>query len=176
VLTLDARIQAMAESALEGEQGAAVVIDPRNGEVLAMASSPSFDPNLFVPGISKDVWKRLSAEDSGFPLINRTISAIYPPGSLFKPVVGIAGLENHLWDPDALVACPGYYMLGSKPVRCWNAYGHGLIPLRKAIEGSCNTYFITMGMQIGYPVIYHMARAMGLGVRSGIELDGELFR
>ncbi len=174
VLTLDVRIQKLAEAALEGERGAAVVIDPRNGEVLALASSPSFDPNAFVTGVSRELWKSLSAEDGDLPLLNRGISAIYPPGSLFKPVVAIAGLENKLWDPDTLVTCPGYYELGSLRIRCWNAFGHGAIALRKAIEQSCNCYFCTLGQTIGYEAISHMAEALGLGSRTGIELDGEL--
>ncbi len=174
VLTLDARIQKMAEAALEGERGAAVVIDPRSGEVLAMASSPSFDPNVFVMGVSRELWKTLNADDGDLPLLNRSISAVYPPGSLFKPVVAIAGLENNVWDPDALVACPGYYELGSFRIRCWNASGHGTISLRKAIEQSCNCYFCTLGQKIGYEPIFHMAEAFGLGRRTGIELDGEL--
>jgi penicillin-binding protein 2 len=174
VLTLDARIQRMAETALEGERGAAIVLDPRSGEVLALASSPSFDPNVFVTGISREMWKTLNADDGELPLLNRSISAIYPPGSLFKPVVAIAGLENKLWDPDTAVMCPGYYELGSLRIRCWNALGHGSVSLRKAIEQSCNCYFCSMGQKIGYGVIYHMAEALGLGRRTGIELAGEL--
>ncbi|MFO7534515.1 MAG: penicillin-binding protein 2 [Kiritimatiellia bacterium] len=174
LLTIDARIQGMAEAALAGERGSAVVIDPQSGDVLALASSPTFDPNGFVSGISRELWSALNADDSDLPMMNRAIGSFYPPGSLFKPIVGIAGLENKLWDSDTVVPCPGYYLLGSKPIGCWNVNGHGPLSLRKAIEGSCNTYFITLGVAIGYPSIYRMAQAMGLGKRTGIELDGEL--
>lgn len=174
VLALDSRIQGMAETALEDRRGAVVVLDPRNGDVLAMASSPCFDPNLFVKGISRDAWARLNEKEAELPLLNRAVSAIYPPGSLFKPVVAIAGLENGVWSPDTVVTCGGHYVLGNLSIGCWNVNGHGAIPLRKAIEQSCNVYFCTLGQKIGYDLIYHMARALGLGVRTGIELDGEL--
>lgn len=174
LLTIDARIQGMAEAALAGERGAAIVIDPQSGDVLALASSPTFDPNLFVAGVPRDVWSALNADDSDLPMMNRAVGSFYPPGSLFKPIVGIAGLENHLWDPDTVVMCPGYYLLGSKQIGCWNINGHGPLAMRKAIEGSCNTYFITLGVTIGYPAIYRTAEAMGLGKKTGIELDGEL--
>jgi penicillin-binding protein 2 len=173
VLALDARIQGMAEEALKGERGAAVVIDPRSGEVLALASSPGFDPNLFVSGISQADWARLTASEDDVPLLNRAIASFYPPGSLFKPIVAIAGLENKLWDPDTVVNCPGYYEMGQFRIRCWNVNGHGPVALRKSIEQSCNTYFCTLGRAIGYEAIYHMAQAMGLGQRTGIELDDE---
>jgi penicillin-binding protein 2 len=174
VLALDARIQGMAENALLGQRGAAVVIDPRSGEVLAMASSPDFDPNVFVAGVSKESWSQLNADDAELPLLNRAIGSFYPPGSLFKPVVAIAGLENNLWNPDAVVNCPGYFEMGNFRIRCWNVNGHGPVALRKSIEQSCNTYFCTLGHTIGYEAIYHMAQALGLGRATGIELDGEL--
>ncbi len=173
VLALDARIQAMAENALAGERGAVVVLDPRTGDVLAMASSPAFDPNLFVQGISKDQWAQLNADDEEVPLLNRAIASFYPPGSIFKPIVAIAGLENHLWDPDAVVNCPGYFEMGNFRIGCWNVNGHGPIALRKGIEQSCNAYFCTLGRTIGWAPIFHMAQALGLGRPTGIELDGE---
>ena len=174
VLTLDLQIQKLAERALAGERGAVVILDPRNGDVLAMASAPGFDPNGFVDGLSHDQWRGLTADSAGQPLLNRAIGALYPPGSLFKPVVAAAGLEGGWGNPDARVSCPGYFESGTLRVRCWNAAGHGAIAMRKALEQSCNTYFCAMGQQIGYDSMREMALALGLGARTGIELDGEL--
>ena len=169
VLTLDAQIQRLVEAGLTGERGACVVLDPRNGDVLAMASSPAF----LITDL-RDV-KRYAAlaTDPGSPFLNRALGSAYPPGSIFKPLVAFAALENNRITADDLIDCPGYYALGTMRIRCWRTTGHGPVAMRKAIEQSCNTYFCQLGTQCGYSRIYHMAEAAGFGRRTGIELPGE---
>lgn len=168
VLTLDVRVQRLAEQALEGERGAVVVLNPRNGDVLAMASNPAFDPNTFYRDYADLV------RDSEQPLLNRAISEWYPPGSTFKPLVAVAALENGRASPDQVFECPGYFKLGRMVMRCWRRSGHGRLAMRKALEQSCNAYFCQLGLQAGYECIYHMAAAVGFGRRTGIELGAEL--
>ena len=172
LLALDARIQKLAEDILRDKSGAAVVLDPQNGDVLALASSPGFDPNDFVPAIPSEEWSRLTA-DPATPLVNRALAGIYAPGSIMKPIVAIAALENHRATAETEFNCPGYYALGSHRLKCWNVNGHGTIRMRKALEQSCNTYFASLGVQCGYDGIYHMAEAIGFGRKSGIETDFE---
>lgn len=171
-LTLDSRIQKAAEDALEGEMGAVVVLDPRNGDILAMASSPSFDPNSFSPAISSSEWGRLNG-DRRRPMFNRALTGAYPPGSTFKPLVAIAALENDRASPGTMFQCDGYFQLGGVRFRCWKRSGHGLIDMRKAIEQSCNAYFCQLGLECGYDRIYHMAEAVGFGHKLGVEINAE---
>ena len=170
-LTLEPSVQRALEKALRGWRGAGAVIDPRNGEVLALASSPAFDPNEFVPVLTRGVWNRLN-EDPGLPLFNRAVMGRYAPGSTFKPVTAIAALRQG-FDPSETYPCEGVFVLGNMRLRCWNTYGHGNVALRKAIEQSCNTYFCHLGHTIGYEAIYEEARLLGLGQRTGIDLPGE---
>lgn len=168
-LTVDLDVQRAAEAALDGDRAAAVVLDPRNGDVLAMASAPGFNPNSFSPSISAAEWAKLNA-DEGRPLFNRAVSA-YPPGSTFKPLVAFAALENGCATTSTEYACPGVFTLGPLRLKCWNELGHGTLAMRKAIEQSCNVYFCNLGLATGYERIYHMAEAAGLGRRTGIELS-----
>ncbi len=172
MLTLDMRAQELAERALHGENGAVVVLDPRNGDVLALASSPGFDPNDFVPSISAARWQELVGDDRN-PLLNRAVAGGYAPGSTFKVVTALAGLESGRCPPGALHNCPGYFQLGRATFRCWFHAGHGAIPMRRAIEQSCNVYFFHVGLAIGHGRIRDMAARMGLGARTGVELDYE---
>ncbi|MDD4102236.1 MAG: penicillin-binding protein 2 [Kiritimatiellae bacterium] len=171
-LTLDIKVQAALEKVLSGWRGAGVVIDPRNGEVLALASSPVYDPNDFVPVMPSGVWKRLN-EDEAVPLINRAIQGWYAPGSTFKPVTAMAAFLSGKFDPAEEYVCDGAFVLGTMRLRCWNTYGHGSISLRKAIEQSCNSYFCHIAHSIGYDSIYEVARMLGLGQPSGIDLPAE---
>ena len=171
-LTLDANVQRVLEKALKGWRGAGVVVDPRNGEVLAMASSPSYDPNEFVPVIPAGLWKRILADES-VPLINRALQGRYAPGSTFKPVTALAALLQKGFDPEAAHVCDGVFTLGTMRLRCWNTYGHGAVALRKAIEQSCNSYFCNLGNTIGYDAIYAQAHKLGLGQPTGIDLPSE---
>jgi penicillin-binding protein 2 len=172
MLSLDVRVQGLAEAALEGETGAVVVLDVRTGDVLALASAPAYDPNLFAAAISDADWKAL-LEHPGRPLINRTVAEIYAAGSVFKPVVALAALSSGRSRATTEHDCPGYYQLGAVRFHCWNLNGHGRIGLRKAIEQSCNTYFCAMGLECGHEPIAALARTLGFGARTGIDLDGE---
>ncbi len=168
-LTIDSRIQAMVERELAGNRGAAVLLDARNGDVLAMASAPGFDP---IAMRSMAEYARLS-EDERRPLFNRAIAGLYPPGSIFKPLVAIAALESGRAVAGTTFDCPGYFKIGNVPIDCWNKAGHGMIGMRKAIEQSCNSYFCQLGLQSGWDRVWHVADAIGLGHATGIELRGE---
>jgi len=170
VMTLDARIQAMAEAKLEGQRGACVVIDPQNGDVLAMATAPTFDLRTFRQA---SVYKSLREDKIGRPLVNRAIAGAYPPGSTFKPVVALAALINNVLTPDTQFLCTGTYRVGNRPIKCWLETGHGEIDMRKAIEQSCNSYFCELGMDCGYKRIYHVAEALGFGQKTNIDIAGE---
>ena len=172
VMSIDLRVQQLVETALADLVGAAVIVDPNNGDVLAMASSPGFDLNRFVPTISTEEWKRLS-EDEGNPLMNRAAAGIYSPGSTFKPVVAISALEGGKATPNTSFSCPGYFMLGRGRFGCWYEAGHGLLNMQEGLEYSCNVYFFHLGLQCGQELIYHMAAALGLGRKTDIRLDYE---
>lgn len=169
VLTLDARIQKLAEAELVGGRGACVVLDPRNGNVLALASSPTFR----IADLRDLGRYRLLAADPDRPFINRAIAGMYPPGSTFKPLIAVTALENGRATPATVFDCPGYFALGGMRIQCWRTIGHGPLEMRKSIEQSCNTYFCNLGMQCGYPRIFHMAEAAGFGRQTGIELPHE---
>ncbi|MCK5528124.1 MAG: penicillin-binding protein 2 [Kiritimatiellae bacterium] len=171
-LTIDLRIQALAEMALHGVRGACVIVDPNNGDILAIASSPAFDLSRFTPRIPTKYWKELN-DDKRLPLFNRAISGAYAPGSIFKPLVAIASLENKKNKATDEFDCPGYFELGKSRFKCWKSDGHGLIDMRKALEQSCNTYFFHVGQECGHEKIYHMAAAVGLGYKTGVPLGGE---
>ena len=172
-LTLDMRVQALAEDALGEVPGSVVVLDPRNGDVLALASNPGFDPNTFVPRISSEQWKLLN-EDPRFPLVNRAVAGGYAPGSTFKPVTALAGLQYGAAQASDVHSCPGYYQMGSATFRCWYHSGHGPLHMRQALERSCNVYFFHVGLQVGVERLATEARSFGLGSKTGIELDYEL--
>ena len=172
VMSIDMRVQQYAEAALAGRVGAAVVVDPNNGDVLAMASTPEFDLNQFVPAISAEAWNALS-EDENKPLVNRAVAGVYAPGSTFKPVVAMAALENKKATPGTSFTCPGYFMLGRGRFACWYSAGHGLLNMQQALQNSCNVYFFHLGLQCGPEPIYYMAQALGLGQKTDISLDYE---
>jgi len=161
-LTIDREMQALAEKGLEGRTGAVVALDPANGEILAMASSPAFDPNLFIGRIDRDEWEQIvSSKDS--PLQNRTIAGQYPPGSVFKIVVALAGLEEGLIDPDEETFCNGSYTMGSRTYHCWRRAGHGNVALHRALVESCDVYFYKLGRRLGVDKIAEYANMCGLG-------------
>ena len=170
-LTVDIDIQRALERELAGSVGAGVVLDPRNGAVLALASAPTFDANEFVPGISPEVYARLRA-DPRKPLLNRAVSEYYAPGSTFKPITALAALAEHL-DPAEEYDCTGLYSIGEWHLRCSSRWGHGPISMRRALEKSCNSYFCYIGHRTGIGAIGEAARRFGLGARTGIDLDGE---
>jgi penicillin-binding protein 2 len=172
-LALDLRVQRLAEKALGGTPGALVVLDPRNGDVLAMVGEPGFDPNVFVPAISPAEWARIDGDERK-PLVNRAMAEHYAPGSIFKPVVALAALENGLAHPGTTFHCPGYFDLGRARFNCWTRGQHGDLNMQEAIKHSCNVYFYRLGLQCGQEYIYHMASAMGLGRQTGISLPNEV--
>jgi len=172
VLTIDLDVQQAAEQAMAGKNGALVAIDPNNGEILAMVSHPAFDPDIFGGGIKAADWKAL-IEDPNHPLQNRVVQGIYPPGSTFKIVDSIAGLEEGTLHPDTVYSCPGGLWFGGRVYHCWRKQGHGSIELHNAIVRSCDVYFYEVGEKLGVDRIAKWANALGLGEKSGIQLDNE---
>jgi penicillin-binding protein 2 len=171
-LTIDRRIQEAAEAAMAGKKGAVVAMNPTTGEILAMVSRPSFDPNLFAQRISSEDWQRI-ATDSTHPLQNRAFQAQYPPGSIFKLMVAIAGLESGALTPETRFSCPGYFVLGNHRFDDWKKGGHGSLDLRGAIVNSCNVYFYQAGLRTGIDEIVRVSRAFGLGEPPGLGLGDE---
>ncbi|MBR4654906.1 MAG: hypothetical protein IKO72_16235 [Kiritimatiellae bacterium] len=172
-LTIDPAIQRTLEGVLAGVSGAGVVLDPRDGAVLALASTPVFNP---------DEWRQRYREyldDPARPLFNRAVSGLYPPGSIFKPITAMAGIlrakvdDSFDWTPEDKFDCPGVFVLGDMRLHCWDRYGHGPLPLRTAISRSCNAYFCNLGQMLGTNSLFGTAQAFGLGARTGIGLNGE---
>lgn len=171
-LTLDLELQLIAEKALEGKVGAIVALDPRNGEILVMASAPSFDPNDFSTRISDAAWSQL-LNHPDTPMQNRAIQNSYSPGSIFKLIMADAGLEEGLLEDDPAVTCRGAAMYYGRTFHCAKKGGHGSLHLEEAIAKSCNIFFYDLGRRLGISKIAQHAGALGLGKRSGIDLPGE---
>jgi len=174
-LTIDADVQKATEDgfAVSGFDGAAVVLDPRNGEVLSFTSRPAYDPNAFAAGIQRAEWARLNT-DPLKPLTNRALQGRFSPGSVFKMAVGLAGLEEGIVTPDFRVHCGGGQTFYGRYFRCHKEAGHGSMNLAHAIEQSCDVYFYTVGNMLGVDRIHKWATLFGLGVKSGIDLPNEL--
>jgi len=170
-LTIDMEIQAEAENALQGRAGAVVALDPNSGEILALASIPSFDPNLFARGISYKDWKRL-LNNPRKPFLNRALQSQYPPGSTFKIITAIAALEEEIITEDTQFECKGSTYFG-RVFRCWKEEGHGRISLHRAIVESCDVYFYEIAKNLGIDILAKYASDFGLGSTVGIELEGE---
>jgi penicillin-binding protein 2 len=172
-LTLDLDLQKKVQEYLGREKSAsAVVLDAHTGAVYAMASSPSFDPNIFTSSIPQTVWDVLNNDDA-HPLNNKAAGGLYPPGSTFKMITALAGLEAGVITPEAKVYCPGHYDLGGHRFHCWKKGGHGSVDLTAALAQSCDTYFYTFARDIGIDRIAAMGRRFGLGEALGIELPEE---
>jgi penicillin-binding protein 2 len=172
VLTLDARLQAAAEEALGQNAGALVAIDPRNGEILAMASKPDFDLSLFSGRVRPAAWNRLIS-DERTPMSNRALQGLYPPGSVFKIITAAAGLETGAITPQWKAECFGLYWIATWPYRCWKEVGHGQIALEQAIVESCDIFFYQVGLRTKVEALHNYARLFGLGEKTGIDLPGE---
>ena len=164
-LTLDARLQRVVEGQLEGRRGACVVLDPRDGEILALASAPTYDPNTVR---REDVYGALAA-DPGKPLLNRASGGSYAPGSVFKPVTALAGLSVG-YPPQCTYDCTGVFELGGMHLHCTRRWGHGGLDLRHAMMWSCNPFFCNLGLEVGTNALLRTARAFGLGQRTGVDL------
>ncbi|MEE9454774.1 MAG: penicillin-binding protein 2 [Paracoccaceae bacterium] len=161
-LTMDTNIQEYALQRLAGQSASVVVMDVRNGDIMAMASAPSFNPNSFVLGISTSEWVGL--RDNEFrPLSNKSVSGAYPPGSTFKMVVALAALEAGVITTEETVYCPGHYELGGRKFHCWKRGGHGRIDLRNSLKQSCDVYYYDVAQRVGIEKIAEMARRLGLG-------------
>jgi penicillin-binding protein 2 len=171
-LTIDARLQKLAEQLLGEEDGAIVALDPTSGEVLALASRPAFDPNLMSRELTAKQWEEI-VQNERRPLTNRAIQGQYPPGSTFKIVMAAAALESHTVSSATPVYCNGGYQFGKRLFRDWKAGGHGAVDLHEAIVHSCDVYFYTVGQRMGIDTIAHFARMFGLGRETGIELPSE---
>jgi penicillin-binding protein 2 len=171
-LTLDARIQAITEEALRAvPRAGAVVVDPNNGNILAMASVPSFDPNTFIPSIKAKDWKGLQ-KDEGDPLVNRAISCL-PPGSTFKLITSLSGLRQEKNLAKARYNCSGGVSYGEHYFQCWKHSGHGTVGLVDAIKVSCDSFFYQYGNAAGIQSIDHIGKMLGIGEDSGLQLSGE---
>ena len=171
-LTINRELQMLAEKALDGKHGAVVAMDPRNGQILALASSPSYDPNLFITGFDAATWKNM-VSSTDYPLHNRALTGQYPPGSVFKIVVALAGLQEGVITPHETLYCNGQYSLGRGKYRCWKRWGHGSVNLHKALVESCDIYFYHLGLRLGVDRIAHYAHQLGLGRKTGLNLGHE---
>jgi penicillin-binding protein 2 len=174
-LSLDSRLQQATMDAFGEENGAAVAIDPRTGQLLALVSNPGFDPNLFVEGISPEDYNALqNSEDN--PLFNRALRGQYPPGSTIKPFVGLAGLETGAVSLGQKKFCPGFYQLPghSHRYRDWKRGGHGLMNLTDAVTQSCDVYYYDLAQQLGVDRLSEFLQQFGFGSRTGVDITGEL--
>ncbi|MBM4310391.1 MAG: penicillin-binding protein 2 [Deltaproteobacteria bacterium] len=170
--TLIPEVQKAAEHMLEGKTGAVVALNPRNGHILAMASAPLFDPNLFSRGISPADWRYFTSHPH-HPLMNRAIQSQQPPGSIFKIVTIVAALEEKIIDPEHTFFCPGYFVLGNRRFGCWKKEGHGHVNMQNSLIVSCDTYFYNLALRLGIDTLVKYAEILGFGFPGGIELGGE---
>jgi len=171
-LAIDKELQLLAEASLKGKEGAIVALDPNTGEVLVMASRPAFNPNKFVGGINIADWNKLR-NSKKHPQQNRAINGQYAPGSVFKIVVALAGLEEGIIDPEEEILCTGKYKLGNHTYQCWKKGGHKKVNLHKAIRESCDVYFYKVGLKLGIDTIAQYARMFGLGKKTNVDLVSE---
>ncbi len=171
-LTLDIRLQKIAEDLLGEESGAIVALDPTNGDIWAMASRPGFDPNVLSKELSNKQWVEI-VQNEGRPLNNRATQGQYPPGSTFKVVMAAAALETNTVTPSTTVRCNGGYQFGNRLFRDWKAGGHGAVDMNEALIHSCDVYFYTVGQRMGIDTIAEYAKQFGLGQETGVELPSE---
>lgn len=168
-LTLDIKLQEITEKAFGDRKGALVAIDPSTGGVLALVSTPTYDPNLFVDGITPENWKELN-DHPDKPMINRTINGAYPPGSTFKPFMALAGLTYGKRRPEQAIADPGFFTFGNHTFRDDKQGGHGLVDMYKSIVVSCDTYYYMLANDLGIDNISAFMRQFGFGQKTGVDL------
>ncbi|HIA15128.1 MAG TPA: penicillin-binding protein 2 [Nitrospirales bacterium] len=171
-LTIDLPLQRLAEDLLGDSAGVVVALDPRNGDVLVLASHPTFDPNTLARGLTVSQWNQIR-HDPKKPMTNRATQGQYPPGSVFKLVVAAAGLESGSISRSTPVDCRGQFAIGDRVFKDWKKGGHGLVTLHEGLVHSCDIYFYTLGQQLGIDQIAHYAVQLGLGHRTGIDLPAE---
>ncbi len=165
ILTIDTEVQKFANSLLNNRAGSIGVMDIYSGEIIALCSSPSFDPNLFLHGISKDDWKKIT-ENPLKPLVNKSITGLYSPGSTIKPLVALSALENDVISPNLKVECKGKMEFYGQTYHCWKKKGHGFMSLRNAIKQSCDTYFYEVARRLGVDRLSVTAKKYGLGSKT----------
>lgn len=171
-LTLDRQVQEFVAGKLGEESAACVVMDVHTGDVIALSSTPGFDPNWFNDGLSGAQWRELTNNDHK-PLLNKVMGGAYPPGSTFKPAVAMAAVEAGIATTDYRVHCSGAYYFGGRAFHCWRKGGHGSLDVQGALQHSCNVFFCETSRRLGIDKIEQMARKLGLGAPTGIELPGE---
>jgi len=171
-LSIDINFQKASEKAFGEKVGALVALKPDTGEILSLVSNPRFDPNLFTKGMTSEQWLAIS-NDKRNPLLNRTIQSQYPPGSIFKIVTAVAGLQERLISPDLKIDCRGEIKYGSQKFGCWKSGGHGIVSLHRAIVESCDIYFYEVGRRLGIDRLANYARSFGLGEKTGVALARE---
>jgi penicillin-binding protein 2 len=169
-LTLDARVQNFVQARLGEESAACVIMDVQTGDLIAAASAPSFDPNLFVRGIASADYKVL-IDDDHRPLANKVVQGTYPPGSTFKMVTALAALADGVIDTETRVNCPGYYESGGRRFHCWRAGGHGSVDLERSLMESCDVYYYDIAQRVGIDKVAEMGRQLGLGIRHDLPMS-----
>jgi penicillin-binding protein 2 len=170
LLTIDIELQKAAEEVLGDQSGAIVAVNVNSGEILALASKPSFNPADFIKGIDSKTWSDL-VNDKSSPLLNRATQGLYAPGSVFKMVPAVAALNEGFIDPEEYIHCPGYYKVGNSTFRCWKRGGHGRVNLRSAIVKSCDVYFYKIAERMGIDNLSKYIRAFGFGSMSGVGIE-----
>jgi len=168
-LTIGHNLQRFATERMQGESSAAVVMDVNNGDVLALASAPTFDPNKFVNGISVSDWEALN-DNKYRPLANKTVQGLYPPGSTFKMVVALAALTDGVINKNEEIFCPGHKDINGRKFHCWRKGGHGKVSLREALRYSCDVFFYDIAIRVGIEKITETAKALGLGIKHDLPL------
>ena len=171
-LTLDIKLQEMAEKAFGDRRGALVAIEPSTGGILALVSTPTFDPNLFVDGIRSEDWDLLNNSPDR-PMINRALNGAYPPGSTFKPFMALAALELGKRTPSQAISDPGYFTFGGHTFRDDKKGGHGMVDMYKSIVQSCDTYYYMLANDMGIDNIARFMAPLGLGSKTGVDIEGE---
>lgn len=171
ILTVDREFQEYCYGLLGDKRGTIIVGEPASGEILVLVSKPSFDPNALVRGLSAEEWSRLTQSDAK-PFTNRALQALYPPGSIFKLLVAIAGLEEKMISGQTTFFCPGFLEYNDKRYYCWNRGGHGTVNVERAIAQSCNVFFYNLALRLGPEKIVDYAQKFGLGVKPALDLPG----
>ncbi len=169
-LTIDAGVQNFIQARLGEESASCVVMDVTNGDIIAAVSSPSFDPNLFVRGISNTDFRYLMDHDHR-PLANKAVQGAYPPGSTFKMVTALAALEEGVITPETTVRCPGHFESGGRRFHCWRRGGHGAVDLERSLSESCDVYYYEVALKVGIDKIAEMGRRLGLGIRHDLPMS-----
>ncbi|MEL6464292.1 MAG: penicillin-binding protein 2 [Pseudomonadota bacterium] len=169
-LTIDSKLQSYVQARLNGESASAVVMDAQTGDLLSIASAPTFDPNLFVRGISSRDYRALT-ENKYRPLASKSVQGTYPPGSTFKMITAMAALEEGLIGPDETVYCPGHLSVSGRRFHCWKRGGHGWVDLETSLKRSCDVYYYDLAVKVGIEKITAMANRFGLGQRHDIPMS-----